>query len=180
MARASTIDRLPRELRDLCARLIRDGNTIHQITDKLNELDADVSKSAVGRHVKSAREQMARYREAQEVAGQWVRQIGEQPQGDVGALLAEMLKTIAFQTLGSMGDAQAGRTDAKPPKAMEIMLLAKTIRDLEATTKGSIERMEKIEKAVIERAAKKAGEVGKRRGLSDDTIAEIEKELRLL
>lgn len=180
MARASTIDRLPRELRELCARLIRDGNTIHQITDKLNELDADVSKSAVGRHVKSAREQMRRYREAQEVAGQWVAQLGENPQGDVGALLAEMLKTVAFQTLANYGDAQDGEGDAKPPKAMDIMLLAKAIRDLEATSKASIERREAIEKAAIERAAKKAGEVGKRRGLSDDTIAEIEKELRLL
>lgn len=180
MARPSSIDRLPRQLRDLCLRLIRDGATIHQITDKLNELDADVSKSAVGRYVKSAREQMRRYREAQEVAGAWVAQLGENPQGDVGALLAEMLKTVAFQTLGSMGDAQADEDGKGAPKPMDIMLLAKAIRDLEATSKANIERRAAIEKAAIEKAAKKAGEVGERRGLSQDTIDEIQKELRLL
>jgi len=180
MARPSSIRRLPKELHELCMRLIRDGATIWEITDKLNELDADVSKSAVGRYVKSAREQMARYREAQEVAGQWVAQLGENPTGDVGSLLAEMLKTVAFQTLGSMGDAQSGESEAKPPKAMDIMLLAKAIRDLEATSKASIERREKIERVAIERAAKKAGEVGERRGLSQDVIDEIQKELRLL
>lgn len=180
MGRRSSVDRLPRELRDLCLRLIRDGATIHAITDKLNELDADVSKSAIGRYVKSAREQMARYREAQEVAGKWVAQLGENPTGDVGALLAEMLKTVAFQTLASMGDAQSGDPDAAAPKPMDIMLLAKAIRDLESTSKASIERREKIERVAIERAAKRAGEVGERRGLSQDVIDEIQKELRLL
>lgn len=181
MARRSSIERLPRELRDACLRLIREGATIHTITDKLNELDGAVSKSAVGRYVKGAREQMARYREAQEVAGQWVAQLGENPHGDVGALLAEMLKTVAFQTLSGMGDQDpADGAPAKPPKPMDIMLLAKAIRDLEATSKASIERREKIERAAIERAAKRAGEVGERVGLSQSTIDEIQKELRLL
>jgi response regulator RpfG family c-di-GMP phosphodiesterase len=180
MARPSSIARLPKELSDLCHRLIREGKTIHEITDKLNELDAEVSKSAVGRYVKSAREQMQRYREAQEVAGQWVAQLGENPGGDVGALLAEMLKTVAFQALGSMGEAQAGEDGKGAPKPMDIMLLAKAIRDLEATSKANIERREKIERAAIERAAKKAGEVGERVGLSQATIDEIQKELRLL
>jgi hypothetical protein len=182
MAARSSIARLPKDLAELCHRLIREGRTIHEITDKLNELDADVSKSAVGRYVKGAREQMARYSEAQEIAGQWVAQLGENPKGDVGALLAEMLKTVAFQSLAGMGSDEPG-ADGKPPKApkpMDIMLLAKAIRDLEATSKANIERLEKIERAVIERAAKKAGEIGKRTGLSQATIDEIQKELRLL
>lgn len=182
MAGRSSIERLPRELADLCHRFIREGRTIHEITDKLNELDADVSKSAVGRYVKGAREQMARYRDAQDIAGQWVAQLGENPKGDVGSLLAEMLKTVAFQTLAGMGSEEEGPDGKKPkaPKPMDIMLLAKAIRDLEATSKANIERREKIERAAIERAAKKAGEVGERVGLSQATIDEIQKELRLL
>ena len=182
MAARSTISRLPKELADLCHRLIREGKTIHEITDKLNELDADVSKSAVGRYVKGAREQMARYREAQDIAGQWVAQLGENPNGDVGALLAEMLKTVAFQALAGMGNDEAGADGKKPkaPKPMDIMLLAKAIKDLESTSKANIERREKIERAAIERAATKAGEVGTRVGLSQATIEEIQRELRLL
>lgn len=177
MGRRSTVARLPKDLADVCHRLIREGSTILEITAKLNELDAEVSKSAVGRYVKSAREQMRQYQDAQAVAGQWVTQLGENPTGDVGALLAEMLKTVAFQALATMAPDDSGAVATKP---MDIMLLAKAIRDLEATSKANIERRAAIEKAAIERAAKKAGEVGTRAGLSQATIDEIQKELRLL
>jgi hypothetical protein len=178
MGRRSSIEQLPGELADLCHRLIREGRTIEDITDALNALSADVSRSAVGRYVKSARDQMRQYQDAQAVAGQWVAQLGENPTGDVGALLAEMLKTVAFQSLATMAPQEDGK--GKPTKPMDIMLLAKAIRDLEATSKANIERRASIEKAAIERAAKKAGEVGKRVGLSQASIDEIEKELRLL
>lgn len=185
MARPSSIARLPRELADLCHRLIREGKTIFEITDKLNELDADVSKSAVGRYVKSAREQMTRYREAQEVAGRWVTELGENSKGDVATLCQQMLTGIAFQTLDQVaqqqldGDAPDGKP-AKPVKAMDLMLFAKALDSLESSAKRSTERREKIERAVIERAATRAGEVGARVGLSQATIDEIQKELRLL
>jgi hypothetical protein len=184
MGRRSSIERLPREVHDLCLRLIRQGETIPRITEKLNELDAGVSQSAVGRYVKGAREQMERYREAQEISGQWLTELGENPKGDLGSLLGEMLKVVAFQTLSRFGE-QDGKDSgdgkgAKAPKPMDIMLLAKAIRDIEATSKASIERREKIEQIVIERAAKKTGEVGERMGLSQATIDEIQKELRLL
>lgn len=178
MGRRSSIEQLPAELADLCHRLIREGRTIEDITDKLNELDADVSRSAVGRYVKSARDQMRQYQDAQAVAGQWVTQLGENPTGDVGALLAEMLKTVAFQSLATMAPDAEGK--GKPTKPMDIMLLAKAIRDLEATSKANIERRAAIKKATIEEAAAKAGEVGTRAGLSQATIDEIQKELRLL
>lgn len=176
MGRRSTFERLPKELLDEVNRLIRDGRTIVEIRDHLATLGAELSQSATGRYVKSARESMERYQQARAVAGQWVTVLGENPKGDVGALLAEMLKTIAFQTLVQVGD----RADEKAPKPMDIMLLAKAIRDLEATSKANIERREKIRQQVIESAAAKAGEVGQRAGLSQATIDEIQRELRLL
>jgi hypothetical protein len=177
MPRRSSLERLPPELQDLYHRLLRSGCTIIEITDKLNELDADVSKSAVGRAVKGARAQMRQYREAQEVAGQWVTQLNEQPQGDVSALLTEMLKTVAYSTIASIGDgseAEVGK-DGKPkaPKAMDIMLLAKAIRDLEASTKQSLERREKIERQALERQTKAAEGVAKKQGMSNAHWEEI-------
>lgn len=176
MGRRSSIEQLPRELADLCHRLIREGRTIYEITDALNGLDAEVSKSAVGRYVKGAREQMAHYREAQTVAGQWVSQLAENPGGDVSALLAEMLKTVAFRTLADIGseDGPKGK-DGKPkaPNPMDIMLLAKAIRDMEASTKASIERREKIERQALERQAKAAEKVAKKQGMSSEHWAQL-------
>ncbi|HEY4145179.1 DUF3486 family protein [Pinirhizobacter sp.] len=179
MGRRSTIDQLPRELADLCHRLIREGRTIYEITDALNQLDAEVSKSAVGRYVKGAREQMDHYREAQMVAGQWVSQLNENPGGDVSALLAEMLKTVAFRTIADIGSADGPlEKDGKPkaPKPMDIMLLAKAIRDMEASTKASIERREQIERKALERQAKAAEKVATKQGMSPEAWAQIRAE----
>jgi predicted transcriptional regulator len=185
MAARSSIARLPQELADLCHRLIREGKTIHEITDKLNELDAEVSKSAVGRYVKSAREQMTRFREAQEVAGRWVAELGENSKGDVATLCQQMLTGIAFQTLDQVAQQQIdGKSEdgkpAKQVKAMDLMLFAKALESLESSNKRSIERREKIERAVIERAAKKVGEIGAHAGISQASIDRIQQELRLL
>lgn len=176
MGRRSSIEQLPKELAELCHRLIREGRTIHEITDALNGLDAEVSKSAVGRYVKGAREQMAHYREAQAVAGQWVSQLSENPGGDVSALLAEMLKTVAFRTLADIGSEDGPRgKDGKPkaPNPMDIMLLAKAIRDMEASTKASIERREKIERQALERQTKAAEKVAKKQGMSSEHWAQL-------
>ena len=181
MARPSSIARLPQELADLCHRLIREGKTIHEITDKLNELDADVSKSAVGRYVKSAREQMTRYREAQEVAGRWVSELGENSKGDVATLCQQMLTGIAYQTLDQVAQQQLEATapdgkPAKPVKAMDLMLFAKALESLESSSKRSIERREKIERAVLERQAKVAEKTARENGLSDDQWEAIRKQ----
>lgn len=172
MGRRSSLEALPKELQDALHRLIRDGRTIEEIREHLGALGAEVSKSATGRYVKSARESMERYKQASSVAGQWVAQLGENPSGDVGTLLAEMLKTVAFQMLVQVGDAvEEGGKGA--PKPMDVMLLAKAIRDLEATSKANIERREKIERAALERQAKVADKEAKARGLSDDAWAAI-------
>ncbi|MBN8885915.1 MAG: DUF3486 family protein [Rudaea sp.] len=180
MAARSSVARLPQELVDLCNRLMREGKTIYEITDKLNELDADVSKSAVGRYVKSAREQMQRYRDAQQVASQWVEQLGENGRGDVATLCQQMLTGIAFQTLDQVATAQlqeAGddSTPAKPLKAMDLMLLAKALESIEASSKRSMERREKIERLALERQAKAAEKTARANGLSDDQWEAIRK-----
>lgn len=176
MARRSTVSRMPRELQDLFHRLVRDGHTIHAITDKLNELGAEVSKSSIGRSVKSVREMMKRYQAAQEVAGQLVAQIGENPTGDVGALLAEMLKTIAFQLMAELGDAAEDDSDegkelrAKP---MDVMLLGKALDHIERAGAVGLKRRLEIERLALQRQAKAAESVARERGLSDDQWAAI-------
>jgi hypothetical protein len=177
MGRRSSLDSLPVELRDLFHRLVRDGHTIPVITDKLNELDADVSQSSIGRSVKAARDQMKVFKEAQEVAKTWVQDMGENPQGDVGVLCAQLLTSLSYQTLSIMAEnnqsALASGEKLKPTKAMDLMLLAKTVKDLEATSKQSIERREKIERKVLERQAKLAEGAAIKAGVTHDQFAVI-------
>lgn len=169
MGRRSRFDTMPKALLEQVNALIRQGLTIGQIREHMATLGEDIPNGTAGRYVQKVRNQMARYREAQEIAGQWVAQLGENPQGDVGALLAEMLKTVAFQTIASLGgDGEDGEEDPAAAKPMDIMLLAKAIKDLEDTAKRNLERREKIERAVLERQAKAAESVARQQGLSDE------------
>ena len=172
MARRSAIGKLPNKVRDKVHRLIRDGVTIDAIVENLDGLGAEVSRSAVGRYKQKYEERLKHYREALEVAAVWVRKLGEEPQGDVGLLLAEMLKTVAFQTLANMTDDEAEKAD---PKA--IMMLAKSIKDLEGAAKISAERELKVRKAVAAEAANKAAEVGKKAGLTAETIETFRRQI---
>ncbi|MCH2092717.1 MAG: DUF3486 family protein [Pseudoxanthomonas sp.] len=170
MGRRSRFDTMPKALLDQVNALIRQGRTIGEIREHMATLGEDIPNGTAGRYVQKVRNQMARYREAQEIAGQWVAQLGENPQGDVGALLAEMLKTVAFQTISTMGgDGDDDDEDAKAAaKPMDIMLLAKAIKDLEDTAKRNLERREKIERTVLERQAKATEATAKQLGLSEE------------
>ena len=143
MGRTSSINAMPPPVRELFAKLVREGRGIDQITEHLAQLlNEPPSRSAVGRAVKSAREQMRRYREAQEVARVWVGRLEEEPDGDVGRLLSEMLRTVAFQQLAGLGDEGA----AVEPR--HIAALAGAIRDLAAADKTRADTVLRLRKEV--------------------------------
>ncbi len=171
MPKRSKISYLDKGLRDQVDALVRQGRTIEDIVGHLKEWGAEVSRSSVGRYKKKYEDSLARYREAQEVAAVWVAKLGEDPNGDVGRLIAEMLKTVAFQTLAEMGDTEAA---AKP---QDIMRLAKAIKDLEGAGKLSLERELKIRKEMQGKMAKQAETVAQEMGLTAERAAELRKKL---
>lgn len=168
-------------------RLIRDGRaTLDEIVAHIRGLGAEVSRSAVHRYKQSAESAMRRYREAQEVAGVWVKEFKERPDGDVGRLLAEMLKSVAFSTLSTMADRAddpaAGGEDAPPaPTPMDLMLMAKAIGELERARKTSFETEQRVREQIareqnarIEAAATAVGSAAREAGLSAERVAELQ------
>tara|TARA_B000000460_G_C21481316_1_gene377159 strand:- start:26 stop:271 length:246 start_codon:yes stop_codon:yes gene_type:complete len=73
----SSIDRLLPSIQELIGRLRREGRTIDEIRAKLMELDVDVSRSALGRHVKSLADVQRRMRDSREIANALVNQFGD-------------------------------------------------------------------------------------------------------
>ena len=173
MARKSTVAQLPKELVEACNGLIRDGHTIDDILAALRALGADVSRSAVGRYVKSARESMEKYRQAQEVAKVWVDKLEAEPSGDVGRLLPEMLRVVAFQTLTTMGESE------QTVGAMDVMLLAKALKDIAGTQKTSIDTellMRKVRaetQAKADAAAAEVEAITRNAGMSEELVSSI-------
>ena len=167
MGQKSSITRLDKRVRSEVDRLIReDAYTLDEILEHLQGLGGRASRSALGRYVKKARAQMDRYREAQEIAKVWVKKIEDDPEGDVGRLVGEMLRIVAFQMSGDLGD-------DKSAKPADVMLLARAIKDLAAADKASTEREFKIRDRVLKEAAREAGEVVKGAGLTQERVDEL-------
>lgn len=151
MARQSTVAAMADEAREALDRMVREGRaTIDQIRERLCELAGEdaPSRSAIGRYVQSAKKKMENYRQAQEIAKAWVGKIDEEPNGDVGRLLTELLRSAAFATLGQMGE---GGEEADP---RDIGLLARAVKDMASADKISAERELRIRKEVVESAAR--------------------------
>lgn len=171
----SSIARLPPEIRAELDRLIRERrHTIDEIVVHLRQLGGEVKRTAVGDYKKRMEASLARYREAQEVAGVFIPQLGINPDSQMGQLLAELLKTVAFRTLADMQQ----RDDGAEP--MEIMLLSKALSELARAQKTDQEFREKVRaeyRRELEEKAKQAeaavAKVARRAGLTGEAAAEI-------
>lgn len=131
MTRGSSITKLDPRVREVVDTAIREGRaTIDEILGLIKGLGGEASRSAVGRYKQAAETKMQRYREAQEVAKVWIGRLESDPDGDVGRLLPEMLRAVAYQQLAGLDD----DVDSK-----EIALLARAIKDAAGATKTSVE-----------------------------------------
>lgn len=171
MANRSTIERLDPSIVEEVTRQIKAGRTIDEITSVLRSMDQDVSRSAVGRFVKSARKSMEKYAQAQEVAKVWVDRLEAEPNGDVARLLPQMLQAVAFNTLDTMSE---GAAAVKPG---DIMFMAKALRDLAGSGKTHMDielklrevREESARKALDE-AAKAVGDAARAQGMDEAQV----------
>lgn len=167
MARKSTVAVLPEEIVAEINQLIRDGCTIDEIMRALAPLGTGVSRSALGRYVKSARESMEKYRQGQEVAKVWLDKLESEPNGDVARLLPEMLRAVAFQTLSTMGESE------NPVDSQELMFLAKALKDLSGTSKLNMDielKMRDVRKKTLAEAAEAVGETARAQGMTEEQV----------
>lgn len=169
----SSIEQLPKEILDVVNQLIRDGYTIREIVDKVSELGATVSKSSVGRYAKHAHEMLQDYSEAQELSTIWLDRLEKEPNGDVGRLLQEMLKTVAVSTMASI------KEDGKTAKPGELMALSIAIKNMSSAEKEAfnIAILRKKVQEQAKQAADKVTQQAKKAGLSAEHINQFRAEI---
>jgi LAS superfamily LD-carboxypeptidase LdcB len=119
---------------------------------------------------------MRKYRETQAIAKVWVQKLGEDPEGDVGQLAAEVLKMVASQTAFDMGDEE----ESVDPK--DIHFLARAIKDLESAGKISLDRELIIRRELAKEHARKLDSAMKdakaagEKGLSAERVAQLRRD----
>ena len=181
MSRKSTVAVLDEAIVGEVNRLIRLGRTIDEILAALEPLGADVSRSAMGRYVKSARQSMEQYTKAQDVARIWMDKFGSEPSSDVSRLLPQMLEAVAHRTLEDMAESDG----IQSPE--EVRVMARALKDLNGAKKGNIDievKMREVREAgrklVLEEQRIKLDALGNKGGVTDDTKRQIREALGIV
>ncbi len=176
--RPSSIDRLLPDIQELIAQLRRKGRTIDEIRAKLLELDIDVSRSALGRHVRTLGEVQERMRQSRAIADALVSKFGDEPDTKLGRANIELMQSIVMQTMTAIDiDEETGEAKAVTFSAEDVMFLSRSLQSLASAAKTDVDRIERLEKRAAEKATKEAAEkatkAARSKGLSKDTVEAI-------
>ena len=178
--RRSKIQLLPEDVKQQLDAMLRDGRLQQQdILDLINQRiahaglpdDQKLSRSGLNRYASRMEEVGARIRQAREVAEVWTAKLGTAPTSDVGKLLQDMVRTLAFDTSMAMSEGD----DPMEPKALSQLALA--IQRVEQAAMTSHKREKEIRTAFAEEAADTAEKVAKQAGLTSEAAATIRREI---
>lgn len=177
MAKTSTIKTLPADILEQLQALLRDPRVTQlDATQRINAILAEqgqepVSKSAVNRYAMRMADVGKKLQESRDIAEMWIGKLGSQPAGEVGKLLNEVVRNLAFDAAMHMAE------DEKPAQPGAIKELAIAIEKLENAAARNEQREALIRKQEREEMANKAAEIAKRSGLTVDAIAEFKREM---
>ncbi|MCD2528288.1 DUF3486 family protein [Providencia huaxiensis] len=174
--RPSKIDLLPEAIRDQLHALLRDKrHTQEDIRAAVNELiddaglpdDLKISRTGLNRYASRMETLGAKIREGREIADVWVSRLGSAPTSDIGKLLQEFVKSLAFETTMSLSE----KEDVVEPKALaQLALVAARI---EQAAMMSTKREKEIRAAFAAEAATEAEKLVKQAGLTQEAAANI-------
>ncbi|AAN55705.1 DUF3486 family protein [Shewanella oneidensis MR-1] len=183
--RKSKVNLLPQEIRDQLHALLRSG-TMHQkdILEAVNQMideaglgeDAKLSRTGFNRFAKKFEQVGERIRQSREVAEVWTAKLGQAPTSDVGKLLQEFVRTMAFETSMKMMDA-ADQEDAEPISPKALGQLALVVQRIEAAAMSSIKVEKEIRSAFAAEAATKVEQIVKQAGISAETAIDIKNQI---
>lgn len=176
MGGRSTIKRLPPAVQELIGELRREGRTIDEILGKLGELraagahDQEISRSALGRHVKEIEQLGRELRESKVIADALVAGLGDEPENRVTRLNIQLAHNVLFKLF------RAATTGEATMDAEEAMFAASSIQKLTAAAKSDADLTMKLQAEADRKAVAAMETAAKRQGLSADMIAAIKRD----
>lgn len=183
MAKTSSIEKLPPDILEQLQQLLRDPRCSQlQATAQINEVleqqghDDRISKSAVNRYDLKMREVGDRLKQSRQMAEMWIAKIGAAPQGQIGHLVNEILRTLSFEL--SMKITEGEITDKNMSNIIGMLqkLSLATMR-LERASTENIKREAEIRKQAANDAAAAAEEKLASQGMSAEAIQSIKNDI---
>jgi len=174
--RRSKIDLLPSDIKSQLNMMLRDGRLEQQeildiINEEITEDEKKLSRSGLNRYASKMEKIGAKIRQSREVAEVWTAKLDDAPTSEVGKLLQEVVRTMAFET----GMAMSEDDEPVPPKAIGQLALA--IQRIEQAASASHKREVEIRKAFAAEAANEVDAVGISQGLTKESVDAIKHQI---
>ncbi|MCA0303490.1 MAG: DUF3486 family protein [Proteobacteria bacterium] len=172
--RLSTIDLLPKDVRDALNEAIAEGRMrVDDLWDLVREKGgAEISRSAVQRYKVREERALEQVREMQRMAGVVVQEAGKDPNGQASRLLGELTKNVLFRRLSTMTPGEMEKMGTR-----DMTFLASAVRSIASADKISAEREAMIRDRAVrqerERAGREVEKVAKAAGMSRKTVEEL-------
>lgn len=173
MPRASSVKRLPPEIKERIHLLFEEGRTLDEIMQALASLGAEVSRSALGRYSQSLDKVAEKVRRSREVADALVRRLGDAPESRTLRLNVELMHSaildlfLANEERDSEGTFYLARSLEALAKAskLDTDMTVKVRQEAEAKAKREAD-------ARIAKAVDAAGNEAARSNLSSQEVLE--------
>lgn len=178
----STIDRLDPEIQTLIGELrTNHGWTIDEIRAKLIELGANVSRSALGRHVRSLADVGEQLRHSREMARALAETHGDAPEHKISDLNIELMHSIILRLVTATREGDDGAVEAVQFDPKEVMFLTSALSSLATARKSDASRRiadkkeakRLADEAVLSAVAEGVGKAGS--GITAETVDFIRK-----
>lgn len=178
--RLSKVDLLPDSIREQLHQMLREKrHTQEEIREAINALidehnlpeEMQLSRTGLNRYAIRMEKVGAKIRASREMAEVWAAKLGSAPTSDVGKLLMEFVKTLAFETSMSMAE------NDKPVAPKALGQLALVAQRLEAAAMTSHKREKAIRDAFAQEMAEKTEELVRTGGLSGGAADTIKREI---
>jgi len=162
----STIDRLPADIKSTLQQLLQDPRVSQlEVTAQINMLleaeghEERVSKSAVNRYAVKMADVGEKLRQSRDVADMYISKVGAAPQGQMGLLINEILRTLAFDLSLKIQDADLSDPETLASTIDQVKALALATQRLEQSAMINIKRASEIRKQALDDVAKKVDAV---------------------
>ena len=181
--RPSKIEKLPEQVKAFLDAALRDNQysqseILEEVNTQLDVLGEDkISRSGLNRYATQMERIGKKMRETNAIADAWVSRLGDKPTGQVGNLLIQMTRSMAFD-LALHAQEQENEDGEQEPVSLGVLKdLSLTIQRLEKASMDSLKREKEIRKAFAEEAAEAAETAAKSAGLTGAAVQTIKNEI---
>ena len=171
----STIDLLPDEIQAKIAELSK-RHTLDEILAHLKQLDVDVSRSALGRHIQKLPDIIERINRTRIIGEALVEKFGDKPDSKSALANIEVTHALAMEVMTKCQvDPKTGAVSDPNFTPMELMLIAKTFDHLASAKKKDVEVTLKAREEAAKQAVSAVKDNAEGLGLSLNAVDTLRK-----